>query len=75
MILGYLVQIPPHWTQLNGAIKAITAANIALESDPSKARVTSTKSFRRWETAQSMSDRFKETSEGVAIAVNISECW
>lgn len=71
-----LVQIPCIERNSMGAMKAITAANIAIESDPSKARVTLdevTKSM--WDTAQSMSDRFKETSEGgLAIAVNVPEC-
>ncbi|MGC4128019.1 MAG: L-serine ammonia-lyase [Bergeyella sp.] len=71
-----LVQIPCIERNSMGAIKAITAANIAIESDPSKARVTLdevTKSM--WDTAQSMNERFKETSEGgLAIAVNVAEC-
>ena len=71
-----LVQIPCIERNSMGAMKAITAANIALESDPTKARVTLdevTKSM--WDTAQSMSERFKETSEGgLAIAVNVPEC-
>lgn len=71
-----LVQIPCIERNSMGAMKAITAANIAMESDPTKARVTLdevTKSM--WDTAQSMSERFKETSEGgLAIAVNVPEC-
>lgn len=71
-----LVQIPCIERNSMGAIKAITAANIALESDPAKARVTLDEVIQSmWETAQSMSDRFKETSEGgLAIAVNVAEC-
>ncbi|MET3732475.1 L-serine ammonia-lyase [Moheibacter stercoris] len=71
-----LVQIPCIERNSMGAIKAITAAHIALESDPSKARVSLDQVIQSmWETAQSMSDRFKETSEGgLAIAVNIAEC-
>ena len=71
-----LVQIPCIERNSMGAIKAITAANIALESDPEKARVTLDEVIQSmWETAQSMSDRFKETSEGgLAIAVNVAEC-
>lgn len=71
-----LVQIPCIERNTMGAIKAITAANIALESDPTKARVTLDEVIQTmWETAQSMSDRFKETSEGgLAIAVNVPEC-
>lgn len=74
-IMG-LVQIPCIERNSMGAIKAITAANIAIESDPSKARVTLDEVIQTmWETAQSMSNRFKETSEGgLAIAVNVAEC-
>ncbi|WP_304344380.1 L-serine ammonia-lyase [Chryseobacterium koreense] len=71
-----LVQIPCIERNSMGAMKAITAANIALESDPTKARVSLDQVIQSmWETAQSMSDRFKETSEGgLAIAVNVPEC-
>lgn len=71
-----LVQIPCIERNSMGAIKAITAANIAIESDPEKARVSLDQVIQSmWETAQSMSDRFKETSEGgLAIAVNVAEC-
>ena len=71
-----LVQIPCIERNSMGAIKAITAANIALESDPTKAKVSLDKVIQSmWETALSMNDRFKETSEGgLAIAVNVAEC-
>lgn len=71
-----LVQIPCIERNSMGAIKAITAANIAIESDPANARVTLDEVIQTmWETAQSMNERFKETSEGgLAIAVNIAEC-
>jgi len=71
-----LVQIPCIERNSMGAIKAITAANIAIESDPTKARVSLDEVIQSmWETALSMNDRFKETSEGgLAIAVNVAEC-
>lgn len=71
-----LVQIPCIERNSMGAIKAITAANIAMESDPTKARVTLDEVIQSmWDTAQSMNERFKETSEGgLAIAVNVPEC-
>ena len=74
--IGGLVQIPCIERNSMGAIKAITAANIAMESDPSKAKVSLDQVIQSmWETAQSMSERFKETSEGgLAIAVNVAEC-
>lgn len=71
-----LVQIPCIERNSMGAIKAITAANIAIESDPAKARVSLDQVIQSmWETALSMNERFKETSEGgLAIAVNVPEC-
>ncbi|MEC5156609.1 L-serine ammonia-lyase [Chryseobacterium sp. MP_3.2] len=71
-----LVQIPCIERNSMGAMKAITAANIAIESDPAKAKVSLDQVIQSmWETAQSMSERFKETSEGgLAIAVNVAEC-
>jgi len=71
-----LVQIPCIERNTMGAMKAITAANIALESDPAKAKVSLDQVIQTmWETALSMNDRFKETSEGgLAIAVNVPEC-
>ncbi len=71
-----LVQIPCIERNSMGAMKAITAANIAIESDPTKARVTLDEVIQSmWDTAQSMNERFKETSEGgLAIAVNVAEC-
>ncbi len=74
--IGGLVQIPCIERNSMGAMKAITAANIAIESDPEKAKVSLDQVIQSmWETAQSMNDRFKETSEGgLAIAVNIAEC-
>lgn len=71
-----LVQIPCIERNSMGAMKAITAANIAIESDPSKAKVSLDQVIQSmWDTAQSMNERFKETSEGgLAIAVNVAEC-
>lgn len=71
-----LVQIPCIERNSMGAMKAITAANIAIDGDPSKARVTLDEVIQTmWETAQSMNERFKETSEGgLAIAVSVPEC-
>lgn len=71
-----LVQIPCIERNSMGAIKAITAANIAIESNPANAKVSLDEVIQTmWETALSMNDRFKETSEGgLAIAVNIAEC-
>ena len=53
-------------------MKAITASQIALASDPSKAKVTLDGVIKTmWETAQDMNDKYKETSDG-GLAVNVS---
>jgi L-serine dehydratase len=76
--IGGLVQIPCIERNAMGAIKAITAAEMALQRDPSQARVSLDAVIRTmWETAQDMNAKYKETSEGglaLQIAVNVSEC-
>lgn len=74
--IGGLVQIPCIERNSMGAIKAITAANLALESDPEKAKVSLDSVIKTmWETALDMNAKYKETSEGgLAVAVNVSEC-
>jgi L-serine dehydratase len=76
--IGGLVQIPCIERNAMGAVKAITAAEMALQRDPSEARVSLDVVIRTmWETAQDMNAKYKETSEGglaVQIAVNVSEC-
>lgn len=74
--IGGLVQIPCIERNSMGAIKAITASQIALDSDPESAKVSLDAVIKSmWDTAQSMSERFKETSEGgLAISVNVPEC-
>lgn len=71
-----LVQIPCIERNTMGAIKAISAAYLALESDPAKARVHLDEVIQTmWETAQDMNAKYKETSEGgLAVAVNVPEC-
>ena len=70
--IGGLVQVPCIERNSMGAVKAITAAHIALESDPEKARVPLDACIKTmWETAQDMSEKYKETSQG-GLAVNIS---
>lgn len=76
--IGGLVQIPCIERNVMGAIKAITAAQLALERDATEARVTLDAVVRTmWETAQDMNGKYKETAEGglaVQIPVNVSEC-
>jgi L-serine dehydratase len=76
--VGGLVQIPCIERNSMGAIKAITASNLAMESDPSSARVSLDDVIKTmWETAKDMHVNYKETSEGglaVNIPVNVVEC-
>lgn len=76
--VGGLVQIPCIERNAMGAMKAITATTIALESDPTHAKVSLDDVIKvMWETAQDMNDKYKETSEGglaVHIPVNVIEC-
>lgn len=73
-----LVQIPCIERNSMGAVKAITAANVALESDPKNAKVSLDAVIKTmWDTAQDMNAKYKETSEGglaVNIPVNVAEC-
>ncbi|MBV6643184.1 MAG: L-serine ammonia-lyase [Cyclobacteriaceae bacterium] len=73
-----LVQIPCIERNSMGAIKAITAAEIALESNPSLAKVSLDDVIRTmWKTACDMDVRYKETSLGglaANIAVSVPEC-
>ena len=73
-----LVQVPCIERNTMGAVKAITAANLALESDPDRAKVSLDAVIRlMWETALDMNTKYKETTEGglaLQIPVNVSEC-
>lgn len=67
-----LVQIPCIERNSMGAIKAINAAELALESDPGAAKVTLDEVIQTmFETARDMNSKYKETSQG-GLAVNIS---
>lgn len=74
--IGGLVQIPCIERNAMGAIKAINACEMALDADPSKAKVPLDKVIATmWETAKDMGSKYKETSEGgLAVQVNISDC-
>lgn len=76
--IGGLVQVPCIERNTMGAIKAITASQIALESDPAKAKVSLDAVIKTMkETAADMNHKYKETSDGglaVQIAVNVIEC-
>ena len=74
--IGGLVQIPCIERNTMGAIKAINAAELALETDPKNAKVPLDKVVNTmWQTAKDMNNKYKETSEGgLAIAVNMADC-
>jgi L-serine dehydratase len=74
--IGGLVQIPCIERNAMGAIKAINAAEIAMDSDASKAKVPLDKVIETmWDTAKDMNSKYKETSEGgLAVKVNMSDC-
>ena len=71
-----LVQIPCIERNTMGAIKAIHAAELALESNAKNAKVPLDKVIESmYETAKDMNSKYKETSEGgLAVSVNISDC-
>lgn len=69
--IGGLVQIPCIERNTMGAIKAITAANLAMHGDPEFAKVSLDAVIQTmWETAQDMNMKYKETSDG-GLATNI----
>jgi L-serine dehydratase len=76
--IGGLVQVPCIERNTMGAMKAITAANIALEGDPTKALVSLDEVIQTmWQTALDMQSKYKETAEGglaVHVSVGVPEC-
>ncbi len=74
--IGGLVQIPCIERNAMGAIKAINAAEMALETNPENVKVPLDKVISTmWETAKDMNSKYKETSEGgLAVGVNLSDC-
>lgn len=74
--IGGLVQIPCIERNAMGAIKAINAAELALDTDPKNVKVPLDKVVETmWETAKDMNNKYKETSEGgLAVRVNMADC-
>jgi L-serine dehydratase len=76
--VGGLVQVPCIERNSMGAVKAITAAKMAQDSDPNMAKVSLDAVIKTmWETAQDMNHKYKETSLGglaVNIAISLPEC-
>lgn len=71
-----LVQIPCIERNSMGAIKAINAAELALETNPENVKVPLDEVVNTmWETAKDMHTKYKETSEGgLAVRVSLSDC-
>ena len=66
-----LVQIPCIERNTMGAIKAITASQLALQSTPDFAKVSLDGVIKTmWDTAKDMNTKYKETAEG-GLAVNV----
>lgn len=76
--VGGLVQIPCIERNTMGAIKAITASQLALQSTPDFALVSLDKVIATmWTTALDMNSKYKETADGglaVQIPLGLSEC-
>ncbi len=76
--IGGLVQIPCIERNTMGAIKAITASQLALQSKPDFAKVSLDGVIRTmWETALDMNSKYKETADGglaINVPISLSEC-
>ncbi len=76
--IGGLVQIPCIERNTMGAIKAITASQLALQSSPDYAKVSLDEVIKTmWETALDMNLKYKETADGglaVNVPLSLSEC-
>ena len=76
--IGGLVQIPCIERNTMGAIKAITASQLALQSTPDFAKVSLDGVIKTmWDTALDMNSKYKETSDGglaINIPISLSEC-
>ncbi len=76
--IGGLVQVPCIERNTMGAIKAITASQLALQSTPDFAKVSLDGVIKTmWDTAKDMNSKYKETSDGglaVNVPLSLSEC-
>jgi L-serine dehydratase len=76
--IGGLVQVPCIERNAMGAIKAITASQLAMQSTPDYARVSLDGVIKTmWETALDMNHKYKETADGglaVNVPLSLSEC-
>ncbi len=76
--IGGLVQIPCIERNTMGAIKAITASQLALQSSPDYAIVSLDKVIKTmWDTALDMNSKYKETADGglaIHVPLSLPEC-
>ncbi|MFT3901621.1 MAG: L-serine ammonia-lyase [Niabella sp.] len=76
--IGGLVQVPCIERNTMGAIKAITASQLALQSTPDFARVSLDDVVKTmWDTAQDMNFKYKETADGglaIHVPLSLAEC-
>jgi len=76
--IGGLVQVPCIERNTMGAIKAITASQLALQTNPDNAKVSlDTVVKTMWQTALDMNSKYKETSDGglaINIPISLPEC-
>ena len=76
--IGGLVQVPCIERNTMGAIKAITASQLAMQSSPDYAKVSLDGVIKTmWETALDMNLKYKETADGglaVNVPLSLSEC-
>jgi L-serine dehydratase len=69
--IGGLVQVPCIERNTMGAIKAITASQLALQSSPDYAKVSLDAVIKTmWDTAKDMDYKYKETADG-GLAINV----
>lgn len=76
--IGGLVQIPCIERNTMGAIKAITASQLALQSTPDFAKVSLDAVIKAmWDTARDMNHKYKETADGglaIHVPISLPEC-
>lgn len=76
--IGGLVQVPCIERNTMGAIKAITAAQLALQGSPDYAKVSLDAVIKTmWDTAKDMNHKYKETADGglaVNVPISLPEC-
>ncbi|MDB5110089.1 MAG: L-serine ammonia-lyase, partial [Mucilaginibacter sp.] len=76
--IGGLVQVPCIERNTMGAIKAITASQLALQSNPDNAKVSLDAVIKTmWLTALDMNSKYKETADGglaINVPISLPEC-